>query len=432
MFAAMVPSEDGRVTLDADDRREALLQGLTLLDALQIEDERVQPLRDALAAGPRDESLDALEATYLAIDEAIPSSIFRERLTQVQLDAAVLCPVAALLARHAQLTARLDRVELLATRVLTREIADGQLEALPEEDFLRVLDQIAPAVTLAANRRDPSVSFFIEAAQRLEGFTSAHDVFNSGLYMDVQGYKRGLRSHRLDPGILYASVLLSVAITNHLMRLVARTGAERGVVLARIASTDMKVDEIFSRREQLDLARKREAPQAAPVAAPVQVTRKEKEAAKAKAKATAEAEAEARAKARAEGGLQPPELAAMNSQRGRRYALVAGVILAIVGAGMIVRGPVSNVNTLVAMDGSATARISPLLASAELAKGAGKPTLWGRVHEPAWLSLSLAERKSAAAAMVKSLAHKSIDNAFIFRGKSLVVQVDQGQLILVR
>lgn len=430
MFAAMVPSEDGRVTLDADDRREALLQGLTLLDALQIEDERVQPLRDALAAGPRDESLDALEATYLAIDEAIPSSIFRERLTQVQLDAAVLCPVAALLARHAQLTARLDRVELLATRMLTREVADGQLEALPEEDFLRVLDQIAPAVTLAANRRDPSVSFFIEAAQRLEGFTSAHDVFNSGLYMDVQGYKRGLRSHRLDPGILYASVLLSVAITNHLMRLVARTGAERGVVLARIASTDMKVDEIFSRREQLDLARKREAPQAAPVAAPVQVTRKEKEAAK--AKATAEAEAEARAKARAEGGLQPPELAAMNSQRGRRYALVAGVILAIVGAGMIVRGPVSNVNTLVAMDGSATARISPLLASAELAKGAGKPTLWGRVHEPAWLSLSLAERKSAAAAMVKSLAHKSIDNAFIFRGKSLVVQVDQGQLILVR
>lgn len=404
-FLAPSPTAPG----GGDDARvKTLRDGVELLEALAIDDDRLVALRQALDKPPEADELAGLELALLEIDEAIPAPTFRERFRGNLLPPDALCRYAALLARNAASTTRFDRIELIVTRLLTRELADGQLEVLPETDFLSVLEQITPRVVLSAERRDKSITFFLNAAQRLEAFTSIHDVFNSGIYLDVQGYKRALRDERLDPGILYVSVLLSVAITNHLMRFASRAGIERSVVLSRVASTELKVDEIFSASEDLDVARKR--PKRAPP--------------KSAAKSTE----------RAERAWEPPAggSPARASSMGSRAALAFGLLFTLAGGALAWRGPVPRENTLDALPAAKMASISSHLKVAEVSEGRARPLLVGRVDDSSWMLLSLDQRRAVAEEIRQGIAHHGIATAVVYRGKTLVVHVDQGRIVLVQ
>lgn len=383
---AMPTADDGKL------RRQVLRDAVALYGSMEIADPRLLPTRALLRDSPADDELATLEATVLSIDDAIPALTFRERFRPERSNPEALCRVAALLARHANTAARYDRVEIIATRVLSQAHADGQLEALPEAQFLEVLGRITPPPTLTPERRDRSIAFFIHAAQRLETLTSAHDVFNSGLYLDVQGYKRSLKEERLDPGILYASILLTLAMTNHLMRLAAQSGVSRDIILTRLTSTDLKVEEIFSTPDALDKDARRKA-------------------------------------GRGRAGLM-----IFGADDRRMGPIALTVILAVLALGgrLAWRGPVEEANTLRAVSQAMLRSISEELVEGEISRGRAKPVLLARVDNAAWQLLSLEQRRERAERIKRSLVGMGIDGALVYVEDTLAVQVERGKVILVR
>src|SRR5262249_21762100 len=111
--------------------------------------------------------LAAIEAAVLHLDDCIPSSNIRRLAT---LDPAEAAPYAVLLARHAGGSlARVDRVELIATRLCTTEDEGGgrTLRAKAQVDpFLRCAGVPANAPPTKA------ISFFEAATQRLMALQS--------------------------------------------------------------------------------------------------------------------------------------------------------------------------------------------------------------------------------------------------------------------
>jgi hypothetical protein len=187
----------------------------------------VDPARRRGEEGLRGESL-TLAGDIAKLDDSIAFAWLRERFASDP-PREELLGYTTTIAAVAQSGERIDRVDFLAARLLSREHDGGQRDVLDEAEVSTLLARVVPETAIEPERRDKALGFFEQCADRLEGMESVDQLFDSGLYVDVKGFKAALAADRLDPAVLYASVLLSVAITNHLARHGARAaGGETG------------------------------------------------------------------------------------------------------------------------------------------------------------------------------------------------------------
>jgi hypothetical protein len=177
------------------------------------------PLK-ALSDGLRqDEPDDVLARQLLALDDDLPVAALRARFRRELITEEDVLGYARFIATAPPTADRAERLELLLTRLLTRELSDGQLELLPEQDFVRTLAAVVGARTTDDETRGRAIAFFTDAAQRLSAMKGVQDLFSSGLHVQLHAFRTDLGGARLDPAVLYASLLLDVALANHIARL---------------------------------------------------------------------------------------------------------------------------------------------------------------------------------------------------------------------
>jgi hypothetical protein len=241
-------------------RQEVLVDVSKLFLFLGIPDARLNVIErspgDSAATIARNENI------LFGIDAAMPMSWFRERFARIgdkrveeELTADVLSRTAGFLARRARDDARIDRIEFIVTRLLTRELPDGRLVVLPPADCFSLLNDLALGISADGDTREKVVKYCLGAVERLHDATSIEALLTGGRYLELQGYKKALREKRLDTAVLYACVLASVAITNHLLRFAAVEGLSRRALLARVASTELSVEKILSVVEDVDASK---------------------------------------------------------------------------------------------------------------------------------------------------------------------------------
>jgi hypothetical protein len=366
-------------------RRIVVADAARALVALGVSDARLDVI--AREPGTTLAKVARSENIVFTIDETLPMGWFRERFAALvdhreglALRPETLHRLAALLARRPRDIARVDRIEFIATRLLTRELADGQLEALPEAEFFQVLNQLQLGITASDDVRNTAVGFFVDAAQKLQACSSIEQLLSGGLYLELQGYKKSLREKRLDAAVLYASILVSVAITNRLLRLAAGEGIAHRTLLARVASTELSAEKILAAKEDAQLRRRR---------------------------------------------LQ--ELAAS----GRRNPRVVVGIAAAVAATILLLGlPPSPASGLVAINGDDVRALSPLLSKAAISEGEGARLLVAHAKTTDWVRLDDQQRRDAVVAIAAAAAKKGAQQVLVFDEAAALVGHTQGKDVL--
>jgi hypothetical protein len=328
------------------------------------------------------------ENILFEIDAAMPMSWFRERFARIgdkrlesELSSEALSRTANLLARRARDVARIDRIEFIATRLLTRELPDGQLEALPEGEFFQLLSQLSLGVTADDDTRDKAVAFCVSAAERLQQATSVETLLGSGVYLELQGYKKSLREKRLDAAILYACILLSVAITNYLIRFAAGEGLAHRTLLARVASTELDAEKILSAAEDTDADK-----------------------------------------------LKPHFARSARLRDDPRLRLVVGIVIAF--SIWTFGGPPHPTAVMSDLPPDRFGPISPVLQSALLSDGEAPRVFIARVVDKTWARLSPEEKRSEAVAVriARGVQQEEASLGLIYDGDKLVALIEEGTL----
>jgi hypothetical protein len=320
------------------------------------------------------------------IDAAMPMSWFRERFARIgdnrvdeEMSAASLSNAAAFLGRRARDISRIDRIEFIVSRLLTRELPDGQLEALPPGEFFELLDQLAISAHADADTREKAVKFCLSVAQRLQEATSIESLLAGGAYLELQGYKKSLREQRLDPAILSACVLVSVAITNRLVRLAAVEGLGQRALLARVASTEISAESILSAVEETEAV---PVPQTSPKPA--------------------------------------------RQRDDPRVRLAAACVASVVAWILSAPGGPSAIQEEIPQERCGT--ISLVLQSATISDGSPPRLLVGRVHPTKWAALKPDERRRAAEALVRGAREEQAATALFYSGERLVALIEDGEV----
>ncbi|MBM4283065.1 MAG: hypothetical protein FJ137_20690 [Deltaproteobacteria bacterium] len=366
-------------------RQAVVVDVARLLLLLGIPDARL----DVIVREPGDtpQAIARNENILFGIDAAMPMPWFRERFARIgdkrideALSAVALSRAAAFFARRARDVARIDRIEFIATRLLTRELPDGQLEALPHADFFDLLEGLGLGIVAEPEMREKSVNFCLDVAQRLQEATTVETLLGSGAYLELQGHKKALREKRLDPAILYACILDSVAITNRLLRFAAVEGLSHRMLLARVASTELSAETILATIEDDDASR----------------------------------------------GKTTFETRARLSDDPRVRLAVACVASWLAWA---LLAPGAPTTTLTPLDAGRYTAISLALKAAEISDGDAPRLLIGHVEPRKWGSLTAAERRRVSESLVRGVRQEEAVVGLFYIDRRLVVLIDHNEVV---
>ena len=330
------------------------------------------------------------EEVVLQIDARIPTSSIRRMPLP---DAEQTARYAGLLAHHAEGSlARMDRVDMLVTRLCASEGTKGRRSLRPRADVDQVL-KLAGTPSSADSSR--AIAFFAAASQRLPTLGSMNDVFEGGLYLDTRGYKVSLKQQRLDPDVLYAAAAFNLAFESRLDELQRAAGMSDSDLAGRFRAAEQQIDMLFGESAGRALE---ETPAGVPSF---------------------------------QDRLRTDPIPLPRAHRPWRN-LLRGVGIAVALAGSVflyVRDRGSS--RLVSLPAKELARLSPLLESGSLAGGQDS-FLVGRIPSSRWILMSRSERKSAASELRNRLMRRKITAAVVFRDDNvLAIQIEQGRVLAV-
>ena len=347
-------------------------------------------------AGSRfEESIVACEQRVLEIDAYVAAGSYRKMAIR-HLQPEQIARFAGLLARHAQDSlARIDRIELLATRLCARELHEGGGGLRSRAEVVALLG-LAGCIAVDEESRARALGFFDAAAQRLATLTTVDDVFESGLYLDTRAYKVSLKERRLDPDVLHAAARFTIALEKCVDGLPRSDKITQSTLAARFQEAEEQVELLFGK-----------------VLGP-------------------DSGVEGNRAPTAEDDLPRTDPLPLLRRTGvRRNALRAlGIAVAIAGAVLcVVRGRTSgNLRSLPAAE---LARLSPLLESGSLSKGKDS-VLLARIPGSRWFLMSRSERRAAASDLRNRLLQRKIGAAVVFRDDDvLAIQIEQGRVLAV-
>lgn len=336
-----------------------------------------------------------LERELEQFDARIPTTSFQQRFDRLQASTSALADYAALLGEHlGDGLARIDRVQFLLTRAIRSFTADEYLEPAGR---VALLSGLLPPVRVDPDVRAAAIDSFEETAHRLDRFPSLELLLDSGLFDELGGFKVSLRDQLLDPEVMSALIELDAAISTSVGRLCEGLPEREEAFAAHLALVDERLERMFAQlraedaqlRERFDewVARPRKQK---PAAAPLQAI----------------APTQPRRPAR--------RLAAM------AIALAVALVIAIVRH--------QSGSHLRPLERADLALLSPMLA-----KGAVDPPVFlGEIDRVGWATLDLERRRETASRLAKALERRGWPIATVMLDDRVVMQLEQGQPLLVQ
>jgi hypothetical protein len=353
-------------------------------------------------------ALSELEALLLAADASISQEAFKARWNREHTDLRQLLRYARLLAcRRFGIGYRRDRFEALALELLTLKLPSGRLQLMQRRRASQVLRQLLRGLYRPATNNDDNnqaIAYLREALDKLDAITDAKQFFDSGLYLDVYGYKISRHDRILSPEFLYLSVAFEVDIHNLLLSWGQTSASESGrpFSLAPV---------------QLQLRAQKEAAQAvfhdfhkplAGSAAPPKVVENK----------------------RPRNHTAPQAKAAPRAPSKLPRYLAAGLFaLTALGANLYVTDSIQFRHPPRMLSQSVLQTMSPLIVSGRLS--ADGKRLSGSVSRPNWLRLSASERGRAAEQIASELKRRGIEHAQLLAYKDTAIEIDYGSVVFV-
>jgi hypothetical protein len=416
----------GLAGLSEDERKGAARMLMDLDAALGAREGRPSAIKDpdTVLAQASDAQLDAvdrligpIEDRLLLLDQTISREAFEEVIATRSASRKLIVRYGRLLgSRRFQADERRSRFEAIATELLTTTDDDGFYHLLPIEKVRAVLQRLIGGLPHKISQQElqEALDYLRGSIERLSGLTSAEEFFESGFYLDVQGYKLTMRDQLLAPEFLYFSVVLNAMVRNSVERWI------RG--LERLNSSKQVLQE-SSPREQITAALraqeeavenalgvKRRPTTLVSRAEPARSQREEK---------TATAKFKARLRDRL------PRLELTWDRNLLAVVLSSLVTLGAVGFLLMHTGVVGQ-RPVHAMSGEELHRISPLLARGWIVGEGDGRQLTATVFGKEWRPLDGRRRREEAERIAEVLTTQGIMKAEIKLGSTVAISITQG------
>jgi hypothetical protein len=417
----------GHLDVPEPDRKMVgkLLVGLDADLGVAAPDSVIKDPAQALRA-PSKEQLDlaerqisVVEDRMLALDEMVTAEVFAPRIEARKQSKKAVARYARLLAsRRMPAGQRRDRFEWIATSLLTARSPSGELVVMPPERARAVLQHMIGGLSRKVREQelDEALSYLNEAIVRLDQLTSADELFESGLYLDVHGYKVSMREQLLSAEFVYLSVVLNARLHNRVEHWVAAherlhdaqqltsEGSPRAQIMRRLRAQEEEVDSSFGVKRRsaqavrADIVRDSHKPQR---------TADSKRAVKVSA---------------APGGKRTWII----------FALAAVIALAA-GGYVLVRTGLVGKPEIVALDRDGLGRYSPHLVRGMLVGAGDARKLRGWVQPKRWEQLDPRQKREAADTLAKRLASDDVPHAqvMLLAREGAVIEIERGAVTRV-
>jgi hypothetical protein len=408
---AAASCDGGPAQIDLADRLRAIEAAIAVLwpltekskpalDEIRLDLGRV---RDALENGtpgsgpsapPLESVTAAAEQSILEIDARVATGAYG-KMPVSHLQPEQIARFAGLLARHAnQSPSRIDRVELLVARLCLGERQEERGQHPPAE--VVSLLRRSGCVPGDPDSRTRALAFFDAAAQRLVTLATVDDIFDSGLYLDMRGYKISLKEERLDPDVLYAAASFTLRMDKCIGALPRSAKITESSLAARFEEAERHIELLFGK----DLGSFPGEERSRPFTAEDDLPRTDR----------------------------VPFLRRAGVRRNLLRAV--GLALAVAGAALFVVRARGSAN-LKPLPPAQLAKLSPLLESGSMSQG--KDTfLLARIPSSRWFLMSRSERRAAASDLRNQLLRRKIGAAVVFRDDDvLAIQIEQGRVLAV-
>lgn|GEM_PF-4031602 len=349
-------------------------------------------------------ALSELEALLLAADASISQEAFKARWNREHTDLRQLLRYARLLAsRRFGIGYRRDRFEALALELLTLKLPSGRLQLMQRRRASQVLRQLLRGLYRPATNTDEnkqSVQHLRDALDKLDAITDSQQFFDSGLYLDVYGYKISKHDRVLSPEFLYLSVAFEVDIHNLLLSWSQTSAFESGKPFS-LAPV------------QLQLRAQKEAAQAVfhdfhkPLAGSAMPPKVE-----------ASKAPEPKAK---------PQPAAASKLT--RYAAAGLFALAALGTNLYFSDSLRVPHLPDMLSQSVLQTMSPLIISGRLSSDGKR--LSGSLSRTEWFELTPMERSLAAQQLASELKQRGIEHALLRAQRGTAIVITKGAVVYV-
>lgn len=369
--------------------------------------------------------LGPIEDRLLYLDEAVTQDAFRARVETSKQPKKVMARYARLLAsRRFQAGARRDRFEWIATQLLSTTDAAGVRKVMPPERARSVLQHVVGGLPRKANEQETAeaVAYLQDALVRVSSVTQ-EEFFDSGVFIDVHGYKVSMRDQLLAPEFVYLSVLINAAVHNRLEAWIAdherlyrgnqltSEGSPREQIMRRVREAEDAVDDLFSVKRRGPVQARAGEP-AKPAPAPAKKKGKEKKQKKLR-------------------GLLPE----LDIVVDRQLKMLIGSLVVIVATGITIAFQTGAIGKqeLRALEDGEIAGISPLLASAWIAGSGDTSRLDAIIRDTDWQALDARKRTVEAERISKLLMSRQVPYAEIVdRDGGKVISIEKGFVSYVK
>lgn len=343
-----------------------------------------------------------MEQELAKVDAEIPMPWFRLHFDPKRASSEALADYASLLGRHAgDDPARLDRVQLLLTRLVHNFIGDDGLQSTP---LRALLGEALPPTSVDAKSRESAVAFFREASRRLAGFKTLAELTQSGFFVDTRGYKLSLRQNILDPEVMATVIEFNESISGSIDRLAKSDVPQDSAIEQHMAEVDERIRQLFKDLRTDD---------------PAAMLDFEKRVAKNQVR-------KQKPKPKAWNAPRKPGVKRPSRIKWQYPVLIIGLLLF-----WFTRPADTNLVELSAND---VMSYSPVLVSASVSPLPPRQPklLLGHVNKSRWALMSMQERRDAAEALAKQLDSHGLDAATVMMEGQVVIQINKGALLLVQ
>jgi hypothetical protein len=345
--------------------------------------------------------VELMEQELAKVDAGIPMPWFRLHFDPRTASSEALADYASLLGRNAgEEPARLDRVQLLLTRLVHNFVGDAGVKS---PSLRSLLNEALPPSAVDGRTRDSAVAFFREAAKRLQAFKTLSELTGSGFFVDTRGYKLSLRKNILDPEVMATVIEFNEGISAAIDRLAKSEAPQEAALEQHMAEVDQRIRQLFK-----DL---RTDDPAAMLDFEKRVAKNDERKKKPKPKKWA---------APRRPGLRSRKVAWQYA------ALVLGVIA------LVATLPADK--NLTELPPDQVLSYSPVLVSASLSPPPPRPArlLLGHVNKSRWALMSLPQRREAAEQLAKQLDAHNLEAATVLLEGQVVMQINRGALLVVQ
>lgn len=350
-----------------------------------------------------DRDLSAVEEELLAAERRVPLSFLRHKTDEQDFGDVALAHYLRFQIQFLKMApTSWSRIDLLVSRLAAAREQSGVFRVRTAEEVAELLSSCVPASTTAPHIRKAAVLFFRNASKRLDEFANVDELFTSGVYVDVLGYKLSLRHDYFDPRILYASAEFNLAVEEWVEN-------EHGVSMrsldAQFAQAREEVRKIFGRGEG--------GPAAPPEARTQRVS-------------TATPNAKPR---RAQVGSAGKGTSIESSISWRKLVAIGALLVALIWAAPAALSWYrTQQRGLVDVPQAVTADISSMLKSGAWSGSGQKRIFVGYLDSSRWLLLNDKQRRAEANAIRERLANRQVFTAFVYNNDLLAISILEGQL----